>query len=118
MIHYGISSVIGGDLSPFGIGALILGIFESIMLRNTYKSIMEGMNEKTFANLNLLGTINTIISLILYALILGSIILQYILQPDIGIDLIILYALYYTALLLGLGLFAGLYTLRNARANL
>ncbi|HLI45703.1 MAG TPA: hypothetical protein VKU94_00740 [Geobacterales bacterium] len=118
MLFYGASSIIGGDLSPLGIGALVLGAFLGIMLRNVYRNITENAKEKIQANLNLMGTVNTIVSIILFALVLASIILQYYLQPDVGLDLIVLYALYYSALLLGLGLFAGLYTLRSSRAIL
>jgi len=118
LLLYGISSLIGGNISPLAIISLIIGIFQSITIRNIFENIKSGEIQKVNSNFNLIGIINLIISVILYLLILLAIFAQYLMDPTIGLDTLILYVIYYTAIFLGLGFISGIYSLITSRRSL
>jgi len=118
LLLYGISSLIGGNISPLAIISLIIGIFQSITIRNIFENIKSGEIQKVNSNFNLIGIINLVISVILYLLVLLAIFAQYLMDPTIGLDTLILYVIYYTAIFLGLGFISGIYSLITSRRSL
>lgn len=118
LLLYGISSLIGGNISPLAIISLIIGIFQSITIRNIFENIKSGEIQKVNSNFNLIGIINLVISVILYLLVLLAIFAQYLMDPAIGLDTLILYVIYYTAIFLGLGFISGIYSLITSRRSL
>ncbi|MDT7891580.1 MAG: hypothetical protein RQ952_02440 [Thermoproteota archaeon] len=110
MFTFGLSSIVNLQISPVSVAMLIVALFQIYLLRNIYFSLKEKNYNKAISELNNLGIINLILSVIFIFLISASIWLELQSSPELGLDLAILYEIYYVAFFIGLGFSSGLYS--------